>query len=42
MATAPKRRFISANDQEQLIKEFRNNLADDEDRVTEEATTYFV
>ena len=42
MAIAPKIKFISENDQEQLLKEFYNNLDDDEDTVTEEATTYSV
>ena len=31
MATAPKRKFISKNDQEQLLQDFYNNLGDDED-----------
>ena len=31
MATAPKRTFISKNDQEQLLQDFYNNLGDDED-----------
>ena len=41
MATAPKRKFISKNDQEQLLQDFYNNLGDDEDTLNEEATTYF-
>ena len=41
MATAPKRKFISKNDQEQLFQDFYNNLSDDEGTLNEEATTYF-
>ena len=41
MATAPKRKFISKDDQEQLLPDFYNNLDDDEDTLNEEATTYF-
>ena len=41
MATASKRKFISKNDQEQLIQDFYNNLGDDEDTLNKEATTYF-
>ena len=31
MATAPKRKFISKHDQEQLLQDFYNNLGDNED-----------
>ena len=31
MANAPKTKFISKNDQEQLVQDFYNNLGDDED-----------
>ena len=31
MATAPKRKFISKNDKEQLLQDFYNNLGDGED-----------
>ena len=31
MATAPKRKFISKNGEEQLLQDFYNNLGDDED-----------
>ena len=41
MATVPKRKFISKNDQEQL-QDFYNNLDDDEDTLNEKATEYFV
>ena len=41
MATAPKRKFISKNDQEQLLQDLYNNLGDDEDTLDEEATTCF-
>ena len=41
MATAPKRKFISKKDQEQLLQDFYNNLGDDEGTLNEEATTYF-
>ena len=41
MATVQKRKFISKNDQEQLLQDFYNNLGDDEDTLNEEATTYF-
>ena len=41
MATAPKRKFISKNNQEQLLQNFYNNLDDDEDTLNEEAMTYF-
>ena len=41
MATAPKRKFISKNHQEQLLQDFYNNLGDDEDILNDEATTYF-
>ena len=41
MATAPKIKFISKNDQEQLLQDFYNNLGDDEDTLYEEVTTYF-
>ena len=41
MATAPKRKFISKNDQEQFFQDFYNSLDDDEDTLNEEATTYF-
>ena len=40
MATAPKRKFISKNDQEQLLQDFYNNFGDDEDTVNEGAMTY--
>ena len=40
-ATAPNRKFISKNDQEQLLQDSYNNLGDDEDTLNEEATTYF-
>ena len=40
MATAPKRKSISKNDQEHLLQDFYNNLGDDEDTLNEEATTY--
>ena len=42
MATAPKRKRIQKNDQEQLLQDFYNNLGDDEDTSNEEATVYFV
>ena len=41
MVTAPKRKLISKNDQEQLLQDFYNTLGDDEDTLNEEATTYF-
>ena len=41
MATAPKGKFLSKNDQEQLLQDFYNNLSDDEDTLNEEATAYF-
>ena len=41
MTTAPKRKFILKNDQEQLLQDFYNNLDDDEGTLNEEATTYF-
>ena len=41
MATAPKRKFISKNDQEKLLQDFYNNLGDDEDTMNQEATIYF-
>ena len=40
MATAPKRKFISKNDQEQLLQDIYNNLGDDEDTLNEEETTF--
>ena len=40
MATVPKRKFLSKNDQEQL-QDFYNNLDDDEDTLNEKATEYF-
>ena len=40
MATTPKRKFISKNDQEQLLQDFYNNMSDNED-ILNEATTYF-
>ena len=41
MASEPKRKFISKNDQEQLLQDFYYNLDDNEDTLNEEATTYF-
>ena len=41
MATAPKRKFISKNGQEHLLQDFYNNLGDDEDTLTKEATACF-
>ena len=41
MGTARKRKFISNNDQEQMLQDICNNLGDDEDTLNEEATTYF-
>ena len=40
MATVPKRKFLSKNDQE-LLQDFYNNLDDDEDTLNEKATEYF-
>ena len=41
MATAPTRKFISKNDQEQVLQDFYNNLGDDEDKLNEEVTGIF-
>ena len=41
MATAEKRKFISKNEQGQLLQDFYNNMGDDEDKLNKEATAYF-